>query len=107
MEISTFAKVLEWILGGGCVALTYWAMNNVPFLVALNADWRRYLSVAIAYLLAALAFGLQVAFALQPLPPDALAWLDKAVWLGGIVFTASQVVHGALVLHKVKRVATV
>ncbi|MDD3921671.1 MAG: hypothetical protein PHO41_10925 [Eubacteriales bacterium] len=105
MEAQTFAALLEWVIGGGCVVLTFWLMEHIKFLKALESDFKRYASAALAYVLAALAFGLQVAFSLHEIPPTALEWLNHAVWLGGLVFTASQLEHGVLVLRKKKAVA--
>ena len=96
MELS---ELLIWILGrGGAGIAAYWLMEHIAFLVMLAPQYKRYVSFAIAGVLATLAFLASVAMGYQPEPGTTRAWIEALSSVIGVAIGLSQLIHGVRIL---------
>jgi hypothetical protein len=94
MELSGF---LTWLIGGGGGTLVaYWLMENVPALQNLASEYKRYLSLAIAGLVACAAFGVSVGLGYREAPAGWQGWLEALFAVIGLAIGGSQAIHGRL-----------
>jgi hypothetical protein len=87
-------QIVAWLAAGGCGIVVYWLMDHVPFLVDMDGQWKRVVSVVfLPLLVGALAFGAAVFTGYEPTPEN---WqgIVTGVMLW-IVTAVSQVTHGA------------
>ena len=97
----TLQDALIWILsGGGAGQIAYWLMEAVPFLANLTAVWKRYVSLALAALLAVAAFGIGVVFTYLPTPASGREWVEAIFSVIALALGWSQAVHGMTRLAK-------
>ena len=97
MDVDTnlLFQFLAWIIsGGGATAATYFLMEKVPALVALSGEYKRYASLAIAAVVAMLAFLLVVVLSYHAAPESAQAWVENLFAVAFVAVTSSQAVHG-------------
>lgn len=100
-QLEVLAKLLAWLtVNGGAIALAYWVVGKVPKLEALRPDYKRYAATAIAAILAAAAFAVEVASGIQPAPVGFWPWVNALLAVEAIVFTGSQAVHAARELRQ-------
>jgi len=97
MELSQW---LLWIVGGGGSAvITYWLMEHLP-IEALSPELKRYLSLALAAILACLAFAASVGLDYRNDPGTTQAWVEALFTVAFVAVTGSQAIHGRLRLDK-------
>jgi hypothetical protein len=97
MELADF---LTWLIGGGGAAvLAFWLMEHLP-LEGLASEYRRYLSLAIAALVACAAFGISVALGYAETPVGWQAWLEALFAIIAVAIGGSQAIHGRRVLAR-------
>jgi hypothetical protein len=109
-DLMTLKGVIAWIVGGGGAAtITFFLMDRIPFLVKLEFEWKRYVSLAIAVLIAVIVdvFAILINFLPRPV---GVGWLETLFSVGAIAVVAvlgSQAAHGrvATVRAKAKIVA--
>ena len=88
--------LLTWILsGGGAGVVSYWLMERLAFLVALPAQYKRYVSLAIAGGLAVLGYLAAVGMSYQAEPETTRAWIEALSSVIGVAIGLSQLIHGA------------
>jgi hypothetical protein len=95
-------QMAQWVLGGGMGPVAYWLMEHVDFLAAIApAGRKRYVSFAVATLIAWAALGLTFWFgAAMPATPQ--EWVNL---LGMVAFESivvSQGIHGQKKLNTVR-----
>ena len=102
MELS---ELLIWVLGrGGAGIATYWLMEHLAFLVMLAPQKKRFVSYAIAGVLATLAFLASVGMGYQPDPGTTRAWIEALSSVIGVAIGLSQLIHGVRILPMKKKV---
>lgn len=89
---------LTWVLTPGAGILTYWLMENVPVLAALEAKLKRFVAFGLSALIAVLAFLAMVGMGYQPAPADARAWIEALFSVAAVAAGLSQVLHGLIKL---------
>jgi len=94
------ADFLTWLVGGGGAAIVaYWLMEHLP-LENLSSELRRYVSLAIAALVACAAFGISVALGYSETPAGWQAWIEALFAIIAVAIGGSQAIHGRLKLSK-------
>jgi len=100
MEQMSLAGLLIWLTSaGGAVALTLWAMDNVPWLKARTSEERRYLSLGIAGLVPVVAWLGSVGLGYSSAPATWQGWLESIFAVAAPAILASQGLHGRLKLR--------
>lgn len=96
MELSQW---LTWIVGGtGAGVITYWLMERLA-LDSFAPEGKRYISLALACLLASLAYVASVVLNYSPEPADWQGWLETLFSIWFVAVTGSQAIHGRLRLR--------
>lgn len=96
MEENLLKTAILWLLsGGGAGVATYFLMDEVPALTKLTPKLKRFISLALAAVIAMLAFCAGVALNYVPTPADAQAWIEQLFTAGGLAMGLSQSIHGA------------
>lgn len=96
MELT---ELLTWILsGGGAGVIAYWAMEHLAFLVQLKAQYKRYVSLALAGGLAMLGYLAAVGMNYQVGPETAKGWIEALFSVIGVAIGLSQLIHGVKIL---------
>ena len=101
MEIDStlLRQLLFWVIGGGAGAITFFVMENwVP--ESWSAEAKRYLSLALAAVLAMAAFSASVALGYLPRPETAQGWVESLFSVGFVATGLSQVIHGRVKLRQ-------
>lgn len=106
-EEGLFIDLLMRAINGGVAALAvYWFLEQ-PFaegimdwlrvisegLTASKKQVKRYFALVVATILSVGLYSLTVAAGVAEFPLDWVAWLDLIIWLGGLTFAGSQMVH--------------
>jgi len=97
-------EFLIWVLSGGgagvvAFLLMEWIGNNTD----LQSDLKRYLSLALAGVVAVGAYSAGVAMGYEPMPEDVRGWIEAVFAVIAVAVMSSQAVHGFTKL-RVKRV---
>ena len=96
-------EVLVWLLqGGGAGVVTYWLMENLPFLVNLTSENKRYASLVLTAALSIGAFLIAVALRYEAQPETLKAWLEAVFRVVAMALNLSLVIHGYKQLKKPK-----
>jgi len=103
MDIDTtlLQQVLSWVVaGGGAGIVTYFAMENWVPDDLLSHEGKRYLSLALAAVLAMAAFSLSVLLGYQPDPTTVQGWAESLFAVAFVATGLSQVIHGRMKLRE-------
>jgi hypothetical protein len=92
--------LLVFVSGGGGVVI-YWLMERVPALANLQAEYKRYLSLALSAALPVPFWLLGIAMQYWPAPVDWRAWVESIFALAAGAIIASQALHGRRQLRDV------
>ncbi|OQA94043.1 MAG: hypothetical protein BWY25_02990 [Chloroflexi bacterium ADurb.Bin222] len=93
MELKEF---LRWaVSGGGAGVLAYWLLSKWPWFGAQAADRKRYVSIAVTFLLADVLWLALVFAGYDAMPVGVLGWVEQLFLVGTSAFGLSQVIHGA------------
>ena len=104
VAMDTLALVLTWLFSGpGAGAAAYFLMEKIPFLIDLTSELKRYVSMALAAVIAMAAFSVAVGLEYQPAPADWKAWVEALFSVAGVAIGVGQVIHGRLKLRLKKR----
>lgn len=93
MKLQEFAL---WILsGGGAGVIAYALIAAVPFLSSLAADYKRYASLALTAVIAALIWlgTIWMGWTAQPTNPQ--AWVESVFSVVATALITAQTIHGA------------
>ena len=100
MELIAF---LIWLLsGGGAAWVAYKLMEIVPFLVNLVPRDKRYVSLALAGVVAMIAQAAAVGIGITPTPADWLGWVTLLFSAASLAVIGSQAKHGQANLATVR-----
>jgi len=91
---------LVWVLTPGAGVLAYWLMENVQFLVDLEARLKRFVAFGLSAVLGILAFLAMVGMGYQAVPVDWRAWVEALFGVAAVAGGLSQILHGLLKLRK-------
>jgi len=106
-EGGLFIELLVRLLQGGAAGvIVYWLLEQ-PFLVGFvhwmeevstwftfsAAEIKRYVAIALSTLVSLGLYMLLVVVEVAKLPIGWVGWIDLILWLGGLSFGMSQVVH--------------
>jgi len=105
IDTTILLQALVWIVsGGGASYLAYWLIENVPFLVRLAAESKRYVSLVLPAILtvafAILGYLAMIAMLYEPAPIDARAWIETLFAVAVLSVIGAQAIHGRVVLSK-------
>jgi len=101
MELNEF---LTWVLsGGGAGIVSYWLMEHLAFFVQLAAQYKRYVSLALAGGLAVLGYLAAVGMGYQVAPVEAKGWIEALFSVAGVAIGLSQLIHGIRILPMKKK----
>lgn len=93
MELSA---LLTWILsGGGAGVMSYWLMEHLAFFVMLKAQYKRFVSLALAGGLAIAGYLIAVGMGYQVAPAEVKGWIEALFSVVGMAIGLSQLIHGA------------
>ena len=99
---GSLADFLLWVIGGGGAGvIAYWLMEHIGLLGGLSSEWKRYVSLGLAAVLACLAFVAAVALSYKDDPGSAQGWLEALFAVAFLAVTAGQVLHGRLKLRPI------
>jgi membrane protease YdiL (CAAX protease family) len=99
---GSLSGFLLWLIGGGGAALVaFWLMEKLP-LSGLSSEVKRYISLALAVVLACLAFWAAVALNYQEKPGTTKEWIEQLFAIAFLVIVGSQALHGRLRLRVAK-----
>jgi hypothetical protein len=102
MDVDTtlLAQFLAWIVsGGGAGIITYFVMDTwIPD--SVTAEWKRYISLALAAAIAMAAFGAAVALGGIENPVTWQGWLESLFAVAFVATGLSQIIHGRKKLHE-------
>jgi len=97
----TLEQGLAWVLGGGGAgALTYIAIDKIPYLKKQPPDYKRYWSIGIVVVLAAAAWGLTMLMGYSPVPTNWRQGVEMAFSVMFVAITSSQILHGVIDLRQ-------
>ena len=97
----TLQDFLVWIISGGGVGIiAYWLMERIGERANLSAEWKRYLSLLLAALVAVAAYGGSVAIGYEPQPETVAAWIEGVFAVIAVAVGLSQAIHGFTRLRK-------
>jgi len=97
-------EFLVWVLsGGGAGVVAFILMEWIGKNTDLQSDLKRYLSLALAGLVAVAAYSAGVAMGYEPTPEDVRGWIEAVFSVIAVAVMASQAVHGFARL-RVKRI---
>ena len=100
MELQAF---IVWLVsGGGAAWVAFKLMEIVPFLVNLVPRDKRYVSLALAGVVAMLAQAALVGVGATPTPADCLAWVELLFSAAALAVIGSQAKHGQVILATVR-----
>jgi hypothetical protein len=95
MDGNTIKDALTWLLSApGAAAVTYFLMENVSYLRNLQANYKRYASLALAAALAMGAFSVMVGLGYQEAPAGWQAWVEALFAVAFMAVGGSQWLHG-------------
>ena len=89
---------LVWVLTPGAGVLAYWLMENVPFLVNLEARLKRFAAFGLSAAFGILAFLVMVGMGYEAVPVDWRAWVEALFSVAAVAGGLSQILHGLLKL---------
>ena len=88
-------ELLAWVVsGGGAAIIAYYAIERIPFLMALLPEQKRLVAIALPASLAIGAWFAMAAMLYEPWPVGVYAWIEKLFLIGTSAFTLSQIIHG-------------
>lgn len=88
-------EVMIWLLqGGGAGIVTYWLMENLPFLVSLSSESKRYVSLLLTGVLSIGAFGIAVVLGYVAQPETAKVWIEAVFSVVAVALNFSLLIHG-------------
>lgn len=94
-DSTTLFVFLAWVVeGGGAGVAAYFLMEKVKALASLNPEAKRYVSLALAGILAMGVFVLTVFLGYTPQPADAQGWLESLFAVAFLATNLSQIIHG-------------
>lgn len=94
-------EFLVWVLsGGGAGVVAFLLMEWIGKNTDLLPDLKRYLSLALAGIVAVVAYAAGVAMGYEPTPEDVRGWIEAVFAVIAVAVMSSQVVHGYVRLRK-------
>jgi hypothetical protein len=95
MDYTLLAQVLTWLFSGpGAGVITFYLMEKIPELAKLSSEAKRYVSLAMASVLAMGAFAGAVGLGYEAAPQSAQAWIEALFAVAFVSTGLSQVLHG-------------
>jgi hypothetical protein len=92
MDLKQF---VIWILtGGGAGFIAYALVESVPFLKALAADYKRYVSLALISVLSGGTWALTIWLGWTAMPATPQAWLESVFSVVATALLTAKTVHG-------------
>ena len=96
MELVDF---LKWaVCGGGAGVIAYFLMEEIPALTYLEPKPKRYMSLALAAVIAMLGYMGMVALNYMPQPESLQGWIEGLFSVIGVSSGLGQIIHGKLKL---------
>ena len=93
MELKEF---LRWaVSGGGAGIIAYFLLGKWAWFTAQTAEHKRYLALAVTFLLADALWLAMVFAGYDAMPVGVLGWIEALFLTGTTAFGLSQVIHGA------------
>ena len=90
------------ISGAAGGPISYWLMEKVKWLAGLPAEYKRYISLAIAAALPVLAWLVVLGMGYEPAPATWQGWIEQVFYLAGgglLAVLGGQTLHGRLKLR--------
>lgn len=105
VDKSLLQLIVTYVLtggGAGAVAYWFWAFleRRFPGLADLDAEYKRYITMALTLTIAVLGFVVGVVMLYITAPVDWRAWIETLVSVIGTAFGVAQFLHGILDLRK-------
>ena len=95
---ASLSAVLTWVLSGGSGVLSYFLMEKVKQLAALNPEPKRYVALGISAAVAVLAYLAQMGMGYATVPVDTKAWIESIFAVVGVACGVGQVLHARVKL---------
>ena len=100
VAMDTLTLALSWLFSGpGAGAASFFLMEKIPALANLSAELKRYVSMALAAVIAMAAFSVAVVLEYQPSPAGWQAWLEALFAVAGVAVGIGQMIHGRVKLR--------
>lgn len=105
IDKSLLELVIVYVLtGGGAGGVAYWLWafleRRFPGLADLDAEYKRYITMGLTAVVAALGFLIGVAMLYIQAPVDWRAWVETLVSVIGTALGVAQFLHGILDLRQ-------
>jgi hypothetical protein len=101
IDFTLLKEILIWIVtGGGAGTLAFFLIDRVPVLARLGSERKRYVSLALAAILAMGATIGAIALGYTPQPGDVKGWIETLFAVAFVAVSASQVIHGRVSLRR-------
>jgi len=89
-------ELLRWVVSsGGAGTIAYYILSRVRWPDSVGSEAKRYVSIAVTFLLADVCWLLMVWAGYDAMPMNALGWVEQLFLVGTTAFGLSQVIHGA------------
>jgi hypothetical protein len=100
-DMNLLKLLLFWAVGGGgSAAFSFFLVEKVKPLKALNPEPKRWAGMGISAVFSMAAYAATVGLGYSPLPVGWQAWLEAMVAAGGLAAGLGELLHGRVVLSK-------
>lgn len=101
VDSTLLSQVLTWLVSsGGAGVAAYFLMEKVRLLAALAPEPKRYVSLALAAVIAMAAFSASVGLGYAPVPSGAQAWGEALFAVAFVATNLGQIIHGRAKLRQ-------